>query len=609
MAKDNLTFSEYEIPQGGYVAFDALSLRQLIIDRLNEQKVFTDQNFVGSNLASVIDIIAYAYNTLIFYLNRTSSETMFTEAQLYENINRIVKLIDYSPIGYQTSTLSFNCSANNLSLGTLYTIPRYSYIITNNIPFSFNEEITFLKTQEGIEDLNELAQEKLLYQGLYQEYPLQTAIGDNNEIIFLNTGTDLVDHFNIDVYVKSVFTNKWELYTKTNNLFLEDGYAKKYEIRLNGNKRYEIKFGNNINGVKLHPGDQIAIYYLASSGKDGEVGSNVIDAGELVRFNTVLYNEILENVFQQQYRFLTNAEMSQLIFTNTENSTSVKEHETPDEIRQSAPAYYRSQFRLTTIKDYESFVKSNFANLISDVKCINNTDYVTTYLKYFYDIGLTDPLQTERALFNQVLYSDSCNFNNLYLLIIPRSKSSNYNYLLPAQKELISSTIQPVKTATTDIMFVDPIYKALDFGLLIDAQADYNVVSEADQSYLEVIKRISSRRDDTSIINDITNLFLNYFKRDVVRLGQTVDLRQLTQQILSIEGVETFYTRRFDDNNAKIEGLSMFCWNPIYPQNDRFVTSNNIPLKIVECPYLHSIDLLTSKIVVTPTSTAIQSIE
>ena len=143
MATNNT--QEFPIQKDSYVAFDAMSLRQLIVNRINEQKVFTDQNFLGSNLASVIDIIAYSYNTLIYYLNKTSSESMFSEAQLYENINRIVKLIDYSPIGFQTSTLSFNCSAENVPQGLL-TIPRYSYIVINNIPFSFNEDITFIKT-------------------------------------------------------------------------------------------------------------------------------------------------------------------------------------------------------------------------------------------------------------------------------------------------------------------------------------------------------------------------------------------------------------------------------------------------------------------------------
>ena len=89
MATNN--FNNFDIPKEGYVAFDAMSLRQLILDRLNKQNVFTDQNFVGSNLASIIDIVAYSYNTLIYYLNKTATESMFTEAQLLENIKLLLR--------------------------------------------------------------------------------------------------------------------------------------------------------------------------------------------------------------------------------------------------------------------------------------------------------------------------------------------------------------------------------------------------------------------------------------------------------------------------------------------------------------------------------------
>ena len=54
------------LPKDTYIAFDAVSLRQLIIERMNKQGVFTDQNQIGSNLASIIDIVAYSYNTLIY---------------------------------------------------------------------------------------------------------------------------------------------------------------------------------------------------------------------------------------------------------------------------------------------------------------------------------------------------------------------------------------------------------------------------------------------------------------------------------------------------------------------------------------------------------------
>jgi hypothetical protein len=608
MATNNI--QEFPIQKDSYVAFDAMSLRQLIVDRINEQKVFTDQNFLGSNLASVIDIVAYSYNTLIYYLNKTSSESMFSEAQLYENINRIVKLIDYSPIGFQTSTLSFNCSAERLPQG-LFTIPRYSYIVINNIPFSFNEDITFIKTAANTtESLNEIAQQRLLYQGFYQEYPVYTAAGEDNEIIILNPGTDIVDHFNIDVYVKPKLTNKWEVYTKTPNMFLESGSEKKYEIRLNPNKRYEIKFGNDINGVKLQTGDQVALYYLTSQGQAGEIGPNALTprSNSLIRYNTVIFNQIIEDVFKDQFRYLTAAEIKGLIFENIVSSTPVKLAEEAEDIRKTAPANYRSQYRLVTTNDYEVFTKTNFTNLLADVKCVNNWDYISGYLKYFYDIGITEPSKTERALFNQVQYADSCNFNNVYLIVVPRSASQNFDYVVPAQKELINSSILASKMATTETVFIDPVYKAISIGISSSTLAVDPTIDE-DICRLEVIKRTSSRRDNQSITNDIVNIFTEYFNRDNVRLGQTVDLRSLTQQILNVDGVETFFTTRTDDSSVRIEGLSLFIWNPIYPDNDKDATTNNIPLKYFEYPFFNNLALLSNKILVTAVSTVFETNE
>lgn len=606
MATNNT--EQFPLKKDSYVAFDAMSLRQLIIDRLNDQQVFTDQNFLGSNLASIIDIIAYSYNTLIYYLNKTSSESMFSESQLYENINRIVKLIDYSPIGFQTSTLSFNCSATTLTQG-LYTIPRYSYALVNNIPFSFNEDITFIKTTDGTESLNEIAQQRLFYQGFYQEYPVYTAAGEDNEVVILNPGTDIVDHFNIDVYVKPKLTGKWEVYTKSPNLFLEGGSDKKYEIRLNPNKRYEIKFGNDINGAKLQTGDEVAVYYLVSQGQEGEIGPGAFTSQtKLIRYSSLQFNQIVTDILENQFRLLTPIEINNLIFTNTTNSTPVKLAENADDIRKTAPANYRSQYRLVTTRDYEIFIKTNFTNLLADVKCVNNWDYVSGYLKYFYDIGLTDPSKTPRALFNQVQYADSCNFNNVYLLVVPRSGSQNLDFVVPAQKELINTAVLDSKMATTETVFIDPIYKALSLGIS-SSLATVDPILEEDLCRLEVIKRTSSRRDNQSIINDIVNIFTNYFNRDNLKLGQTVDIRSLTQQILGVDGVETFFTTRIDDTSIRAEGLSLFAWNPIYPANDKTVTTNNIPLKYFEYPFFSNINLLAQKIIVTAVSTVFETIE
>jgi len=600
--------NNFDLPKNGYAAFDALTLRELIVNRLNEQNVFTDQNYLGSNLACIIDIISYSYHTLIYYLNKTSSESMFSEAQLYENINRIVKLLDYSPIGYQTSTLSFGASASTLPAG-LYTIPRYSYVISNNISFSFNEDVTFSITQPGLQQLLEISQEKLLFQGQYQEYPVYTASGEDNEVVILNAGNSLVDHFNIDVFVKSILTGKWEQYSKSVNLLLETGSQKKYEIRFNQNKRYEIKFGNDINGVKLKTGDQVAIYYLASSGFIGEVGIGALNSSSrLIRLNTPQYNSILADIFESDFRYLSNAEMSYVKFSNSSPSTPPKEIESVEEIRESAPAFYRSQYRLVTTSDFETFVKTNFSNLLADVKCVNNWSYVSEYLKYFYDIGIENPSMTRQALLNQVSYADSCNFNNVYLLVVPRSASKNLNYLLPSQKELIHSSLIASKLATIETVFIDPVYKAVSFGVSF-TPSSFDAAIEQEDCQLEIIKKINIQRDNNSIVREITTIFTDYFNRPNLNFNQILNCQELTQKILNVTGVETFYTTRISNPAIRVEGLSFFVWNPIYPDNDQILTSSNVPLKFFEYPFFNDISNLSSKISVKTRTTPFNNLE
>ena len=64
--------------KNSYVAFDGTSIRDIIVSRLNQGKVFTDQNYQGSNLSALIDIVGITVNTLLYYLNKTSSESIFT---------------------------------------------------------------------------------------------------------------------------------------------------------------------------------------------------------------------------------------------------------------------------------------------------------------------------------------------------------------------------------------------------------------------------------------------------------------------------------------------------------------------------------------------------
>ena len=602
--------ADFLLPKDGLLFFDSYSLRSFITSKLNEGGILTDQKYVGSNISVIIDIISYTYNALLYYLNKTSTESMFSDSQIYENMNRIVKMIDYKPIGKQTATLPFIASATGIFSEQIYTIPRYSFVeTTNGVRYSCNEDITFT-VDNSSSDLSNLYNHKLLYQGYFTEYPLYVAAGRDNEIIFLTPGDSvIIDHFNIDVYVKDVNTLKWSKWEKTPSLYFETAIDKKYEIRYNESKHYEIKFGNNINGKGLNVGDQVAIYYLNSMGKNGEVGVGALVGRNFISYSTTQYNEILTDTNAGNINYISSSDLLKISLDNDTISTYFTEEEDVESIRAKAPASFRTQYRVVNIEDFESVISTNFANIISDVKVVDNKTYLFEYLKYFYDLGITNPNNIANVLYNQLYFANACNFNNVYIFIVPKAVINTKNpisNLTSSQKEYVITNLNNIKIMTSEIVVVDPTYIAIDLCVLNTNTIP--TINDADQTELHVVRDPNSRREQSAIKEDVKNIFVNYFSRNNIKLGQIFDVSVLTNDILKIKGVVSFHMSRKDNTTLKYNGLSFLSWNPIYPV-DMNIVSKNTEMSFFKYMYLFDIDKITQKIIVDVESNIFETVE
>ena len=244
--------SELLTDKNSYITFDATSLRDLIINRLNQGKVFTDQNYQGSNMSAFLDILSYSFSTLLYYLNKTSAETLYSESQIYENMNRLVKILNYNPVGRLGQSVPFKLTATSLLPIQNYIIPRFSYLEVGGTNFSFSRNIQFYKSMADTMPIDEVSNNYLLHQGSFQEYPTYSAVGIENEILYLSLIDSVyIDHFNIYVFVKRKETGTWEEWERVPETFLYSSNDNIFQIRFNENKRYEIKFGDDINGRKL----------------------------------------------------------------------------------------------------------------------------------------------------------------------------------------------------------------------------------------------------------------------------------------------------------------------------------------------------------------------
>lgn len=577
----------FPVSKDAYLSFDGLSIKDKIKERLTQTGIFTDQNFEGSNLAALNDVISMVFSLLLFNLNKTSTNGQFSETTIYENINRIVKELNYNPIGYQTATLNYTMSAQNIDAG-FYSIPRYSSISVAGINYSFNVDTTFNKTTSNdTEEVIGSASSRLLYQGVFNEFPSVISSGVPNEIVYLTVDDSLiVDHFNIFVYIKEP-NSAWKAWDRTSSLYLQRSNDEKYEVRFNENKRYEIKFGNDINGKAVPINSEIAIYYLTSSGSNGEVGSNVLGSARATSLGSQRLADILADN-QSYLNYISDNSIGNLLFNNRSPSSYYTSHESVEQIKQNAPLAFRSQFTLSTQASYESFIRTNFSNILHDVKVMNNTEYLDNYIKYFYNLGLTKPQLEQRALFNQVKFADACNFNNVYCFVVPKTRNNVLSFIHPEQKSLIINTIQEEKVLTSETIIVDPVYIAIDFAL---ADVGETTPSDADSTKILIKREANTRRSDASIKTDVYNIIVDTFTRINNKLGQTINTNQLLVDLLAVDGVKNIFTQT-SLTNAVVEGLSMILWNPQYPQTITDI-STNITLESFQFPYLATSDLIS----------------
>ena len=604
MALENLT--DFSLQRDSYAAFDAKSLKELIQTRLNQGGVYTDQTFEGSNMSSIIDVIAYSYHLLLFYLNQTSAESMFSDTSIYENMNRIVKLIDYKPKGYQTSLLSFNLNAGGLLPVDNYTIKRYSYIVAGSVYYSFTNDSTFNKTVEGTQSLVNFSSENVLREGQYIEHPELIALGEDfeNVILAVKSVDDnieiKIDSGSIDIYVQDVNSKKISEFKETSSIFLESSDSNVYEKRLNENGLYEFKFGNGIFGKKLNEGDSIFIYYIQSSGEAGVISPGVLDGNSLNVFNTPRFSTISRDIYNNTFNFLTTQQIQYLTFSNTLKSTIPVEKEDIDSIRNNASKNFQLQNRIITLKDYSNFLDSNFSQILKSFSVVNNDDYIDKYLNYFLNIGLNKPNDDSRVLFNQINFNSINQSNNIYLFLVSKfnnvDENDNLNYVSTSQKTSIINSFKEQQQANINIVPVDPVYTA--FGIGLRSSDDEVLNQEINLNSFLVLKRNPLSNISTEALKQrVNNIFINYF--DSLNLNSLVSLKEISNQIFNIEGVEEIKTRRLINNNVlnEVDGINLLFYNPIYPENDIQVISSDLQLPFFKYPYLIGKSILQNIII------------
>ena len=594
-----------------FLRFSAYQIKDLITRKLSEDSSFTDQVYEGSNLAILIDIVSYMYQCLIYNLNSAAAESMFSDTQIYENISRLCKFIGYHPTAFKPATINARIAYDNaISSSEIYPCTAIDTGLydsnSKKIYFSTVFDKSNSSNGTGYDITDELSTSFTLVNGRWKHYQtVFTAAGIDYETFVLDglksdsAEQKYVANGGIQVFVIPNGVTSYDdipendsimWYNDPNEIFIQaydstsirptfsklySNDDKVYTSYLNENKTFEIKFGNGISGRRLNKGDQVHVMYLDTNGPDGYVDISQLPltfTGNVLEHNPSFFGitsslyQMMFNIQEDDDRNVANASVTIALDPDSLSRTFTEQN--VDEVRETAPNWFKTGNRLITKKDYEFFLKANnqpevFPGVI-DAVCMNNWDYMTTFYRWLYNLGINPVrevlesnlnlrkdekhrralsgyryLTKSRLVQAGYMYVDSADANNIYLWIASDSSKN-----MTTVKDSLNNNINQIKTMTSETYPLYPIEVYFDLTFT-PSQLYYDNLVENDgkcefdvnNSYLEVTISDNSIFSNVVIAQKVQNIIENAFDAQHCTLGQVVNYSSMLDTIYEINGV------------------------------------------------------------------------
>lgn len=302
---------------------------------LASQTEFTDYDFTGSALNTLLDVLAYNTHYNAVLANMQANEMFIDTAIKRNSVVSLAKMLGYTPrsrtsakayvnidvpkvntVGSQLSidsTVKFTASIN----GTVYT-------------FNVNEEQT-ATVSSGVFSFTDV--ELIEGVGLSNAFTITSDLTQGPLVIPVDT----LDTTTIEVVVQNsvgdVTTTTWN---KTSTIVDITGTSKVFWVEENLDGKYQIVFGDDIIGKALTVGNIVTVSYYASKGPDANGAQTFSLSGTV------------------------NGETTATVTTVTP-AAGGQEKESIDSVRFNAPKYNATRNRAVTSEDYRSLIKANLA--------------------------------------------------------------------------------------------------------------------------------------------------------------------------------------------------------------------------------------------------------
>ena len=332
------------MPLSNFTNLDFNQVKSTLREYLKENSSFTDYDFEGSNLSTILDVLAYNTYITSYNANMVANEVFIDSATLRENVVSLARNIGYTPRSRTAAraTITFFIDTSNLSpkpstitLAKGVVASSSSSFGSQSFVFSILEDITV----PVVDDTAQFNNIPIFEGNLVTSSFTYNARNTEQKFILDNIG---IDTNLMTVLVKpNQQSSRSVKYNLQDSLFDIDGDTKVYFIQEVDDERYQIIFGDGIFGKKLDDNNFVNVNYITSNGDAANGVNNFKFSGRLT------YNRNAET-------YVVTSGISAL--TTGVVASGGESIEGVESIKKFAPRIYASQNRALTANDYETLI-------------------------------------------------------------------------------------------------------------------------------------------------------------------------------------------------------------------------------------------------------------
>ena len=551
------------MPLANYANLDFGQVKTTLREYLKENSNFTDYDFEGSNLSTILDVLAYNTYITSYNANMVANEVFIDSATLRENVVSLARNIGYLPRSRKSAaaTVSFFINTSDI-------IPTPSTITLKKGPvatssgsfgkqsfvYSILEDIT-VPVVNGEANFSNLS----IYEGnLLTSNFTYSARNPNQKFILPNIGVD-TDLINVSVNPNQQSSRSVK-YSRQDSLFDIDSNSKVYYLQEVDDERYQVIFGDGIFGNKLQDNNFITVDYITSNGDSANGVSSFVFAGRLVYTRN-----------SQEYT-VTNG-ISQLSTGIT--SSGGESIEGVESIKKFAPRIYASQNRALTANDYETIIPARIYPETESISVFGGEELVPPqYGKVFISIKprfgdflpnlIKENIKTKLKKYSVAgIVPEILDLKYLYLEV---NTKIYYNTNLAPSAAFISTVIQNNTTKYSESTELNK------YGARFKYSKFLKMVDDSHESVTSNITTVSVRRD--------LGVVLDTFAEYQISFGNSFHIRNMSgynikTSAFRIAGVQSnVYISDVPDTNRVTGSLFLFTLPSVGSQSPTIVRRN-----------------------------------